>query len=237
MTSGIELLTEDLTWMETYHDSEDMDHPGTIQPGMGRFTGGEKPVEVKIDKPHTLMMCPGLSMVHVGDYGLIQSMPPPYILAAMVNRFWLTPELGVVRYTTLDGLVRWCEAAPPLTGATCPNCKGKRLDPRGRVNPDDPEARLACQRCDGNGIVISNFEAGLDKIGVVNVDRRLLLPVLKHLRGDEVALGVSRSVDGGAVEAHIRPFLRHSDKQSGEWGDWRIQLDDFVSLDKLIQPA
>jgi hypothetical protein len=233
----IELVTPDLGWMETFHDSEEMDHPAVIQPGRGEFTGGDKPLTVNIEAPHTLLLAPGLSMVHRGTCGLIESAPPAHILAMAVQRFWATPELRGIEQMTLDGLIRWCEAAPALTGKRCPRCGGKRIDPSQEKHPDDDSMLRACLKCDGHGVIIGNFDEGLDKIGTVQIDRRLLLPILRHLRGDEVALGIARSVNGLGAEAHIRPFTRHGDQQNADWGDWRIQMDDFTPLDKLVTPA
>lgn len=233
----IELVTPDLGWMETFHDSEDMDHPAVIQPGRGEFTGGDKPVEVLIEAPHTLLLAPGLSMVHRGTCGLVESMPPTHILAMTVQRFWLTPEFCALEQTTLDALIRWCEDVPPLTGKRCPRCGGKRIDPSRESHPNDDSMLRACAKCDGHGVIIGNFDAGLDKIGTVQVDRRLLLPILRHLRGDDVALAVAKSPNGQTMEAHLRSFVRRGDGKTGEWGDWRIQMDDFTPLDKLVTPA
>jgi len=234
----IELVTPDLEWMEACHDSEDMDHPAVIQPGMGKFTGGDKPVEVRIEAPYTLLLAPGMSMIHRGTFGVVESMPPSHILAMAIHRFWLTPKFRGLEQTTLDGLVRWCEEAPPPSARHCPRCKGKKFDPSGEHHPGDERLLLACIKCDGHGVIISNFDAGLDKIGTVQVDRRLLLPVLRHLRGDEVALGVGNSVNGLGMEAHIRPFTRRGDPQIGDWGfEWRIQLDDFTPPENLVKPA
>lgn len=245
----IELINQDLGWMEKYQDSEELDRPAIIQPGVARFENGDT---ATIKMPHSLLLCAGLSMVHQGKYddGLVENMPPEEILQAAVERFWLAEGWdtsdgrlqkihlsGVTQWGTLDGLIRWCEDAPALEVRRCPRCKGRRIEPTGERHPDDETMMRGCQKCDGHGVVISNFDAGLANIGVVQVDRRLLLPILRHVRADEVAVGVSKSPVGEWMEAQIRPFIRRDDGKGGVWGDWRIQLDDFTPPENLIQPA
>lgn len=232
----IELVSPDLTWMEAIHDCADFDSPATIQPGKGLFTSSDgKHREIIIEQPHVLAVAPGLRLLHRGTYGAVEVMPPGYILQMAVAEFFGHSHLAVLEKTTLDGLVRWCKEAPSISLKRCTVCDGRMVDPSGETHPDDASLHLACQKCDGVGLLVANWDESLGAVGRVKVDRWQLMRVLKHLRGDEVIIGAAPSVTGGLADIHIRHIVRQNSKE--EFGDWRIVMQPVADVDKLVTPA
>ena len=222
MAGVIELVNHDLRWMGLLHDDDEIASPVVLPPL--RDARGV----VLTEDQHTMIVGAGLAMVHLGLPPADAFISPlTQDLARQVAlRFFMHEGLTGVRTMSLDAFTRWCEAAPPVTRVTCPACNGTLFDPSGEVHVDDTSMKLACQRCQGIGFLVGNFDEGLDKIGPVTFDRRSLRRILPHLRGAEVGLAFSPSIsEPGAMEAHVRQLRTVG--SMGQWGDWRIALADL----------
>jgi len=179
-----------------------------------------------IEHPYALALSPMLDVIVRGEYGKVATLPPQDILENAVKRFWLAP-LGVSEFHTLDGLIRWCQETPRLRVRVCDSCKGTMLDPEGRSHPEDPTLKLSCQKCDGAGLITRNYKETLGAVGPFHVDRLALLRVLRHLRGEQVAVTVGGMIPGEPMDIHVR-HVRKVSGEKAEWGDWRICMQPIV---------
>jgi len=224
----IEVITPDLSWLETIHDSDEVDSPMTILPGRAVLPpeADGRRLNFVIEHPYALALSPMLDVVVRGEYGTVPALPPTDILENAVKRFWLAP-LGNSEMHTLDGLIRWCQEAPKLMLRVCGACKGTMLDPERRTHPDDSTLVLACQSCDGAGLITRNYKDTLGSVGPFHIDRLALLRVLQHLHGENAAMCIGGMIPGEPMDIHVRQ-VRKMDGDKAEWGDWRICMQPVV---------
>ena len=224
----IEVITPDLSWLETIHDSDEVDSPMTILPGRAVLPpeADGRRLNFVIEHPYALALSPMLDVVVRGEYGTVPALPPTDILENAVKRFWLAP-LGNSEMHTLDGLIRWCQEAPKLRLKVCDACKGTMLDTERRTHPEDPTLVLSCQSCDGAGLITRNYKDTLGSVGPFHIDRLALLRVLQHLHGENAAMCIGGMIPGEPMDIHVRQ-VRKMDGDKAEWGDWRICMQPVV---------
>lgn len=216
----LDIINPDLSWMTAIHDDEHVIAPVVLPPLL------DAKRTTITTTPHVLAISAGLAMVHEGaDVGRMMLAPLAHeVVKWAVKTFFDTDRLVGIKPMTLDGLIRWVNDAPEVVHVKCPHCNGTRMTDE--THPDDENMRLVCAHCDGHGFIIANYDAGLDKVGPIIVDRRALRPILPHLRGNDVALAIAPSVDRpGEADVHVRQTrTAPGNGLTGVFGAWRIVL-------------
>ena len=245
----IELVAPDLSWMSKMHHPEMIvgDHPVprpfTLPAGELRSLDGKNAYVVEDDY---VVACGGGADVAVRGKQDVPVIPPDDVRVWAAQAFFVTAGLGLVRTMSLDALVRLADLPPP-TLSRCPHCRGKLREPGAEVlvgamavRSDGigcPSAPI-CSVCGGYGRV-PHLEDGYDEIktplGVIKVDRRALTPIVKHLRGDQVALCLAPSLESLGMDAHLRPYVEIKGKKC-VGGDWRIVWPAVEESKKIDTP-
>ena len=233
---AIELINEDLSWLSTVHRPEMLvnDHrvprPFQLPAGVMNSLDGKEEFAIEHD---FAVACGGGADVavkgHVDASALVDVVPPSDVLVWAAQTFFITHGLQMIQELSLDALVRLVDLPPP-TLSRCPRCRGKLREPGADVlvgehaTTEDGRGCVSakpCALCDGYGR-IADWSDGYFALGPITVDKRGLTPIVKHLRGDRVALCLAPSHEGLGLDAHLRPYVEQQGKQHAVGGDWRI---------------
>lgn len=248
--SLIEIAAPDLSWLDDVHQPEMLigeravPRPFTLPAGELRSLDGKTAYVVEDD--FGVACGAGADVAVRGRFPGVIASPTPDVLAWAAETFFVTAGLGLVQVMTLDALARLADMPNP-TIVRCPVCRGKLRAPDAPVltgahatladGRGCPSA-LACPRCGGLGRVADfsdGFETITTPVGAFTVDRRALAPIVKHLRGDEVALCLAPAVGGLGFDVHLRPYVEQGGKKT-VGGDWRIVWAPVPAADATINP-
>ena len=229
--SLIEVVAPDLSWLEGVHLPEmligmrEVPRPFTLPAGELRSLDGKTAFVIADD--FGVACGAGADVAVRGKAPGLAVVPTPDVLAWAAQTFFVTVGIGLVRVMTLDALAHLADLpAPTLT--RCPACRGRLRAPDAEIlvgaHADGCPSARACPRCDGLGRIADltdGHETITTPVGEFVVDRRALTSIVKHLRGDDVALCLAPSADGRGADLHLRPYVEQGGKKT-VGGDWRV---------------
>lgn len=230
----IEIVSPDLAWLSRVsHADEVLSGPVELPPFVGA-PDGHKLVLDDGHTPYALAVGRTVAIAHRGGLPRVVSAAAPVeALDWAVRTFFVQrPPAHGMHVMELDGLRRWVGDVPALRLVRCTNCGGTGREPDAPIFEEQLEP--ACTVCAGECYAVANRAAGYVQVNGVTVDRRDLVPIVKHLRGRVVGLFTAPSTDGLGLgrDVHVREVMPCGPRAAKD-GAWRIVLSAVDDAEKV----